>query len=491
MSRVPPELRGGPVRARERAARAPAPVTRLGLRQNWRQFWLLVLVNAFVGAMLGLERTVLPLLADVEFGLASRTAALSFIGTFGLVKALTNFFAGRLGDRYGRKRVLITGWLFAIPVPLLVMWAPTWSWIVFANVLLGINQGLAWSSTVIMKIDLVGAEQRGLAMGLNEFAGYLAVALSALASGYIAEAYGLRPEPFYLGIAFTAAGLALSLLFVRETSAHVALEAGSFDGSPDAIGTAANIADAHSSALQGAAPRSPESDVPHEAALSTRELLARASWKDPALSSASHAGMINNLNDGLAWGLFPLFFAAAGMDVRQIGILSFTYPAVWGVLQLWTGALSDRWGRKGLIAAGMLVQGAALVTIALVQGFWPWIGASALLGAGTAMVYPTLLAAIGDVAHPSWRGSAVGIYRLWRDGGYAVGALVAGGLADLFGMQWAIGGVAFLTIGSGIAVLSRMPETLRRAIPTGAPRSAARTDTAAPAPAPPADRRSP
>lgn len=446
----------------------PAHEIRLGLRANWRQFWLLVLVNAFVGAMVGLERTVLPLLAEVEFGLASRTAALSFIATFGLVKALTNLVAGRLGDRYGRKHVLVAGWVFAMPVPFLVMWAPTWSWIVFANVLLGIQQGLAWSSTVIMKIDLVGREQRGLAMGLNEFAGYFAVALAALASGYIAQVYGLRPEPFYLGVAFAATGLAISLLFVRETSDHVALEASTF-----ATPRAANPIMPHdrgrvSAASQDAATMhdgAPTSAAQDDAAISTRELLARASWKDPALSSASHAGMVNNLNDGLAWGLFPLFFAAAGLDVRQIGILSFTYPAVWGLLQLWTGALSDRWGRRNLIAGGMIVQGAALALIAAVEGFRPWIGAAALLGAGTAMVYPTLLAAIGDVAHPQWRGSVVGIYRLWRDSGYVVGALLAGALADLFGMQWAIAGVAILTLASGIAVFWRMPETLLRCSP--------------------------
>ena len=408
----------------------------LGLRANWRQFWLLVLVNAFVGAMVGLERTVLPLLAEAEFGIASRTAALSFIATFGVVKALTNYFAGRLSDRFGRRHVLLAGWLFALPVPPLVMWAPSWSWIIVANVLLGINQGLAWSTTVIMKVDLVGPRQRGLAMGLNEFAGYLAVALAALATGYIAQSYGLRPEPFYLGIAFAAAGLAISFLFVRETRAHVALESQSHVSHPAA--------------------------ADHGADMTTRELLARASWRDPALSSASHAGMINNLNDGLAWGLFPLFFAAAGMDVRQIGILSFTYPAVWGVLQLWTGALSDRVGRRYLIAGGMLLQGGALAAIAVVRGFWPWVGAAALLGAGTAMVYPTLLAAIGDVAHPDWRGSAIGIYRLWRDSGYAVGALLAGVLADLFGMSRAIGVVGFLTIMSGVTVLWRMPETLLR-----------------------------
>ena len=400
----------------------------LGLGANRRQFWLLVLVNAFVGAMVGLERTVLPLLADAEFGLASTSAALSFIATFGAVKAVTNLFAGRLGDVYGRRPVLLAGWLAGLPVPLLVIWAPSWSWIVFANVLLGVNQGLAWSTTVIMKIDLVGPRQRGLAMGLNEFAGYLAVALTALGTGYLAQAYGLRPAPFYLGLGVAAAGFALSLLFVRETRPHAALEAGA---EPD----------------PGTVP-------------SPREIFARASWRDPALASASQAGLVNNLNDGLAWGLFPLYFAAAGLDVFRIGVLGFTYPAVWGVLQLWTGALSDRWGRKWLIAGGMLVQGAALAAIAFGRGFWPWLAAAALLGAGTAMVYPTLLAAVGDVAHPRWRASAVGVYRFWRDSGYAVGALLAGSLADRFGMAWAIAAVALLTIASGLAVAARMPETV-------------------------------
>ena len=414
---------------------APGAPLALGLRENWRQFWLLVLVNAFVGAMVGLERTVLPLLAEAEFGVASKSAALSFIATFGVVKAPTNFFAGRLGDRYGRRRVLLAGWLFALPVPLLVMWAPTWSWIVFANVLLGINQGLTWSTTIIMKIDLVGPTRRGFAMGLNEFAGYLAVALAALGTGYIAAAYGFRPAPFYLGIAVAAIGLALSLFLVKETQHHSTLEEASFDERV----TVGN----------------------YGSEVSARELFARVSWRDPALGSASQAGMVNNLNDGLAWGLFPLFFAAAGLDVAQIGVLSFTYPAVWGVLQLWTGAASDRVGRKWLIAGGMLLQGVALGAIALARGFWAWMGAAALLGVGTAMVYPTLLAAIGDVAHPRWRGSAVGIYRLWRDSGYAVGALLAGVVADLFGMAWAIGVVALLTLASGVAVTWRMPETLR------------------------------
>ena len=412
----------------------------LGLGANWRQFWLLVLVNAFVGAMVGLERTVLPLLAETEFGLASKGAVLSFVATFGVVKAATNLFAGRLGDRYGRRHVLVAGWLFAIPVPLLVMWAPSWGWVVFANVLLGINQGLAWSTTVIMKIDLVGPRQRGLAMGLNEFAGYLAVAVTALATGWVAEAYGLRPEPFYMGIAFVAAGLGVTLLFVRETHHHTVLEAEHLRWATPPEGGAAAV---------GVIP-------------GTREILALASWRDPALSSASHAGMVNNLNDGLAWGLFPLFFAAGGLAVGEIGVLSFLYPAVWGVLQLWTGALSDRWGRKRLIAGGMMLQGIALAGIALGAGFPAWAAAAALLGAGTAMVYPTLLASIGDVAHPRWRGSAVGVYRLWRDGGYAVGALVAGALADLFGMATAIGAVAALTFLSGVQVAWRMPETLHR-----------------------------
>lgn len=412
----------------------------LGLRENWRQFALLVLVNAFVGAMVGLERSVLPLLGEREFGLASKSAALSFVATFGVVKALTNLLAGQVGDRYGRKPVLVAGWLFALPVPFLVMWAPTWGWIVFANVLLGINQGLAWSTAVIMKIDLVGPRQRGLAMGFNEFAGYLAVALTALATGVIASRFGLRPEPFYLGIAFAALGLALSVLLVRDTRAHARAEA------------RAHAAEEGGEATDGVPPSSP----------SLRTLFARGTWRDPALASASQAGMINNLNDGLAWGLFPLFFVAAGLSLSEIGVLAFVYPATWGVVQLWTGALSDRWGRKRLIVGGMLLQSLALAAMVAWRGFAPWIAAGVALGVGTAMVYPTLLAAVGDVAHPGWRGSAVGVYRLWRDLGYALGALLAGMLADLFGMGTAIAAVAALTAASGVVVLLRMPETLRR-----------------------------
>ncbi len=398
----------------------------VGLRANWRQFWLLVLVNAFVGAMVGLERTVLPILAEREFGLASRSAILSFIVTFGLVKALTNLVAGRLGDHFGRKHILVAGWLVGASVPLMIMWAPSWSWVIAANVLLGINQGLTWSTTVIMKMDLAGPDRRGFAMGLNEFAGYLAVALSALATGEIASRYGLRPEPFYLGIAFVAIGLALSQFLVRDTMAHVHHEA------------------------TGTAERMP----------GWRELFALVSWRDPALSSASVAGLVNNLNDGLAWGLFPLFFAAVGLSLREIGVLAFIYPATWGVTQLGTGALSDRLGRKWLIAGGMCVQGAALVAMVLTHGFVPWLVTGALLGVGTAMVYPTLLAAIADVAHPSWRGTAVGIYRLWRDSGYAVGALLAGALADAFGTPAAIAAIGGLTAAVGVLVALRMPETL-------------------------------
>ena len=407
---------------------------RLGLRENWRQFWLLVLVNAFVGAMVGLERTVLPLIAEEEFGMVARGAILSFIVTFGFVKAGTNFFAGRLGDLFGRRKVLIFGWLFGIPVPFLLMWAPSWSWIVFANVLLGVNQGLAWSTTVIMKIDLVGPRARGLAMGLNEFAGYLAVALAALGTGYVAEAFGLRPEPFYMGIAFVALGLGLTVLFVRETAEHVALEARS-----------------HASSSE---------DPTLGGTLSGRQIFAMATWRHPALFGASQAGLVTNFKDGLAWGLFPLYFAAGGLSVSQIGVLTFIYPALWGILQLWTGGISDRFGRKPLIAGGMLLQAGALSLVAVGDGFWVWFLGSALLGTGTALVYPTLLASVADVAHPAWRGTAVGVYRLWRDSGYAFGAIVAGILADLLGMPPAILAGAILALISSALVWLRMPETL-------------------------------
>jgi MFS family permease len=400
---------------------------KLGLRANWAQFALLVLVNAFVGGMAGLERSILPAIAEQEFGIAARAAILSFIVAFGLTKAAANYLAGRLADQLGRRRILIAGWLLALPVPFLLMYAPNWNWIVFANVLLGISQGLTWSVTVIMKIDLAGPRQRGLAMGLNEFAGYVAVAGSALGTAWIAAAYGLRPEPFYLGVVLAVLGLLLSVFAVRETRQYAA----------------------HETALGGAVPPP----------LSQREVFRRTSFTDRNLSSASQAGLVNNLNDGVAWGLFPLWFAALGMSLQQIGLLAAVYPAVWGIAQLATGAWSDRVGRKWLIVAGMWVQSAGIVTVLLAGGMATSLAGAVLLGLGTAMVYPTLLAAVGDVAHPSWRASAVGVYRLWRDLGYAAGALLAGLVADRFGMQEAIGAVAALTFASGLVVALRMRET--------------------------------
>jgi MFS family permease len=407
-----------------------AATLRLGLRENLAQFSLLVLVNAFVGAMVGMERSILPAIAEQEFQLAARTAVLSFIVVFGIAKALTNYGAGRLSDHFGRKHVLVAGWLVAAPVPFVLMWAPSWNWILVANLLLGISQGLTWSATVIMKIDLVGPTQRGLAMGLNEFAGYVAVAVSALATGWIAARYGVRPQPFYLGVAFVIAGLALSALLVRETRHHVF----------------------HESTLLGAGPS--------EGLPAPRQVFWRTTLLDANLSSVSQAGLVNNLNDGMAWGLFPLVFAAAGMDLAQVGLLAAVYPATWGVAQLATGAVSDRTGRKPLIVWGMWIQAIGIAVVILGHTFAAFVAGAVLLGIGTAMVYPTLLAAIGDVAHPSWRASAVGVYRLWRDLGYAVGALLAGLTADVFGIQAAMWLIAVLTMASGAVSAVRMSETL-------------------------------
>ncbi|MBL8679400.1 MAG: MFS transporter [Myxococcales bacterium] len=403
--------------------------TRLGLRENLGQFSLLVLVNAFVGAMIGMERAILPPIAEREFHLVARTAALSFILVFGVTKALTNYGAGRLSDRVGRKHVLVGGWLVAAPVPFVLMWAPSWGWILFANALLGVSQGLTWSTTVIMKIDLAGPKNRGLAMGLNEFAGYLAVAASSLATGALAARYGLRPQPFYLGVAFVLVGLALSVVFVRETRQHVEAE----------------------SKLQSASAASVN--------LSQREVFWRTTLRDRDLSSVTQAGLVNNLNDGMAWGLFPLFFSAARMNILQVSTLAAIYPATWGVAQLFTGALSDRVGRKWLIASGMWTQAIGIAVVASSSTFRGFALGAVLLGVGTAMVYPTLLAAIGDVAHPSWRASSVGVYRLWRDLGYAAGALLAGLVADAFGIAAAMGSTAALTFASGVVVAVRMRET--------------------------------
>jgi MFS family permease len=411
-----------------------ARAVRLGLLDNLGQFTLLVLVNAFVGGMVGLERSILPAIAQQDFHLAARTAVLSFIVVFGVVKAATNYAAGRLSDRFGRKGLLVAGWLVATPVPFLLMWAGSWSLILAANVLLGVSQGLTWSTTVIMKIDLVGPQRRGLAMGLNEFAGYVAVALAALATGYIAATHGLRPAPFYLGIGFVTAGLGLSAFAVRETRSHAAHEAATTDQPADA---------------------------PDQ-----RAIFLRTSFTDRNLSAVSQAGLVNNLNDGMAWGLFPLLFAAAGLSLARIGSLAALYPAVWGVSQLFTGALSDRLGRKGLIVAGMWTQAAGIALIALSRATLGFAAGSVLLGLGTAMVYPTLLAAIGDVAHPSWRASAVGVYRLWRDLGYAIGAALAGVVADALGVRAAIWLVALVTFASGLLAALRMSETLPTSRPS-------------------------
>jgi MFS family permease len=417
-----------------RATRSQRP-PRLGLRAKLAQFVLLVAVNALVGGMYGQERLVVPLLAEDEFGLTRYTGVLTFILAFGATKAIANYAAGTLSDRFGRKPVLVVGWLIALPVPLLLIWAPSWGWVIAANVLLGLNQGLTWSTTVVMKIDLVGPARRGLAMGLNEAAGYVAVAATALATGYIAARYGLRPEPFFLGIAYAALGLGASTLVVRETRDHARLEAGSHIGRPDGR-------DAHL-----------------HAGLTSREIVAQASFREPALSAASHAGMVNNLMDGLAWGLFPLVFAAGGLPVAQLGVLAALYPAVWGFGQPVTGALSDRTGRKPLIVTGQVTQSAALALVALGDTFGVWVVAMVLLGAGTALVYPTLLATIGDVAHPAWRARAVGVYRLWRDGGFVVGALVAGLIADAYGLTAAVWSAAAITAASSITVAVRMYET--------------------------------
>lgn len=390
----------------------------LGLGANWHQFALLVATNAFVGGMVGLERSILPVLARDEFGVASKTVAVSFIATFGLAKAIANLFAGRLSERFTRRSILIAGWIFGLPVPFVIIFAPSWGWIIAANALLGLNQGLAWSMTVNMKIDLVGPRRRGLALGLNEAAGYLAVAAAAFMAGVIATSYGLRPAPWYLGIAFAACGLALSVLFIRDTAHFVAIE---------------------SAANAGTAPEA-----------SLRRSFARGTWRDGHLAGISQAGFVNNLNDGLAWGIFPLFFASHGLSLNRVAVLAATYPLIWGGLQLVTGWASDLTGRKPLIVTGMLLQAVAISIVGLSTQFSLWLAALALLGLGTAMVYPVLLAATGDAVHPGERATALGVYRFWRDAGAIAGALAAGALADAFGFNAAIQTVAVLTAASGV-----------------------------------------
>ncbi len=409
------------------ASALPRAGIRLGLRANWPQFALLALINAFVGGMVGIERTVVPLIGAQEFHLTSTTLIVSFIVSFGVVKALANLVSGHLADVWGRKRVLVLGWLFGLPVPFMIMGAPSWEWVIAANALLGINQGLAWSMTVIMKVDLVGPKSRGLAVGLNEFSGYLAVGLTAFLTGYLASRYGLRPVPIYLGVAYAVLGAALSIFLVRDTRAHVLLEISEN-------------------------PRAP-------AAISFWEIFTLTSFRDRNLFAASQAGLVNNLNDGMSWGIFPLFFATFGLGVERIGILKAVYPVTWGLLQIVTGPLSDRLGRKGLIVGGMWVQAAGLILTAMTQTFEYWLAGSLLLGIGTAMVYPSLIAAVSDASHPSWRARSLSVYRFWRDLGYAIGALSAGLIADLFGMVWAIGAIGVLTFLSGTVVALVMSRT--------------------------------
>ncbi len=399
---------------------------RLGLKENWQQFALLMLVNAFVGGMVGMERTVVPLIGSEEFGITSTTLVVSFIVSFGVIKALANLVSGQLADVWGRKRVLVLGWLVGLPVPFMIIWAPSWGWIIAANALLGINQGLAWSMTVIMKVDLVGPKSRGLAVGLNEFAGYLAVGVTAFLTGYLASRYGLRPTPIYLGIAYAVLGALLSIVLVQDTRGHVRLEAAAHSQQPTSM--------------------------------SFRDIFVLTSFRDRNLFAASQAGLVNNLNDGMSWGIFPLFFASFGLGIERIGILKAIYPATWGILQIATGPLSDRWGRKGLIVAGMWIQSAGLFLTAATHQFQWWLAGSLLLGVGTAMVYPSLIAAVSDASHPTWRARSLSVYRFWRDLGYAIGALSAGIIADIFGMAWAIGSIAALTFFSGAVVALVMRE---------------------------------
>ena len=391
-----------------------------GIRHNWRQFLLLVLINAFVGGMVGLERTILPELADTTFHLAAHTAVFSFILVFGLVKAASNFFAGKLAASISRKKLLILGWAFALPVPWLLMWAPSWNWVVLANVFLGINQGFAWSILVIMKIDLSGERERGLAMGLNEFAGYLAGSLGAFLTGWIAAQYGLRPYPFYIGILFSVAGFLGSVFFVKDTYAHASQEAA-------------------------------RSSLPK-----LENVFKETSWRHPNLGSVSQAGFFNNLNDGMVWGALPLLLASRQFTLTQIGIISAAYPLVWGIGQLITGKMSDTWCKKDLLFYGMMLQAGSILGFLWAGSFAANLLMAALLGWGTAMVYPTFLATIAENVHPSNRAESVGAFRLWRDLGYAAGAVLTGILADAFSLQVAVAAIAMLTFGSAMVIWQRM-----------------------------------
>lgn len=409
---------------------------KLGLRPNIQQFLILILVNAFVGAMIGLEQTVVPLIGKNEFGIESNAIIVSFIASFGAVKAILNLYAGSLSDKWGRKNVLVLGWLFGLPVPFILLLAPNWNWIIFANILLGINQALTWSMTVNMKIDLVGKERRGLALGLNEFAGYISVALVGFVTGYLAATYGLKPYPFYLGIIFAILGFVISWAIVKDTRKFTMLE----------------IKD--DLALTGSIKSKPD--------LNFKQVFVETSWKNRTLMSVSQAGLINNLIFGVTWGLFTLYFASFAIGISEIGFLKALHPGIWGLLQLVTGTLSDRVGRKILIYPGMIIQGIGIWIVLYANFMVGWVIGMSLLGVGTALVYPTLLAAISDVAHPKWRATSLGVYRFWRDLGFVFGAIGIGYLADLFGFNIAIQLVAFLAVGSGIFILVVMKETINR-----------------------------
>lgn len=392
----------------------------LGLKENRQQFILLIIINGFVGGMVGLERSILPEVAEQEFAVAAKTALLSFIVVFGIVKAITNYYTGILANKFGRKKLLTAGWVSALPVPFLLMYAPNWNWIIAANILLGINQGLTWSSTVMMKIDLVGEKQRGLAMGLNEFAGYLSVALVAFLTGWVAGEYGLRPYPFYIGIVLSVAGLIGSIFFIRDTIHHVAKE------------TTTNL-------------------IPR-----LKHIFWDTSWKNKHLGSVTQAGLINNLNDGMVWGIFPIILASKHFSLQQIGIVTAVYPAVWGIGQLFTGKMADKFCKKNMLYTGMLLQALALLTLVWAETMVHFIALSAVLGWGTAMVYPTFLATVAENTHPQDRAQSIGIFRLWRDMGYAIGAVLTGIIADLLSINAAIFFIALLTFISALIIYYRM-----------------------------------
>jgi MFS family permease len=414
------------------------PIT-LGLRPNLNQFLILVLVNAFVGSMIGLEQTVVPLLGADEFGIQSNALIVSFIASFGLVKAILNLFAGKISDKWGRKNVLILGWLFGIPVPVILLIAPDWNWIIVANVFLGINQGLAWSMTVNMKIDLVGKEKRGFALGFNEFSGYFAVAVVGFVTGYLAAIYGLKPYPFYLGIVFAIAGFLISWLIVKDTKKFTILEIKNHE--KENLETDNNLLESN------------------KGNLSFGHVFMQTTWKNRSLLAISQAGLVNNLIFGVSWGLLTLYFSSFALNAEEIGFLKALHPGIWGVLQLVTGLLSDRIGRKILIFPGMFIQSIGIWVILYSQEYMGWMTGMALLGVGTAMVYPTLLAAISDITHPNWRATSLGVYRFWRDIGFVFGAVGIGFIADLSGMFVAIQVVALVGLVSGIVVIALMKET--------------------------------